>query len=85
MTQFVRLPSLMDMKKSVMIRMRVALALGVVGGSIAIGSVMAHFLEGLNWIDSLYLSVTSMTAVDYGYSAILNNGRKIVCFSLALC
>jgi potassium channel subfamily K, other eukaryote len=68
---------IMDMKKRrVRIRMRVALALGVVGGSIAIGTVTVHFLEGLNWIDSLYLSVTSVTTVGYGdYAFSTMEGR----------
>jgi hypothetical protein len=42
-------------------RMRVALALGDVAGSIVIRSVMVHFGEGLDWIDSFYL-----TTVCYG-------------------
>lgn len=68
---------ILDMKKRrVRIRTRVALALGVVGGSVAIGSVMVHFLEGLNWIDSLYLSVTSVTTVGYGdYAFSTMEGR----------
>ena len=45
-------------------RMRVALALGDVAGSIVIGSVMVHFGEGLDWIDSFYLS--DVTTVGYG-------------------
>jgi hypothetical protein len=45
-------------------RMRVALALGDVAGSIVIKSVMVHFGEGLDWIDSFYLS--DVTTVGYG-------------------
>lgn len=63
-------------KRRVRIRMRVALALGVVAGSIAIASVMVHFLEGLNWRDSFFLSVTSVTAVGYGdYTFSTMEGR----------
>jgi hypothetical protein len=40
------------------------LALGDVAGSIVIGSVMVHFGEGLDWIDSFYLS--DVTTVGYG-------------------
>jgi hypothetical protein len=42
-------------------RMRVALPLGDVAGSIVIGSVMVHFGEGLDWIDSFYLSDVSLS------------------------
>ncbi|KAJ4837791.1 hypothetical protein Tsubulata_046863 [Turnera subulata] len=48
------------------IRMKVGLALAVVIGCIAIGTVAVHFLEELDWIDSFYLSVTSVTTVGYG-------------------
>jgi len=44
--------------------MRVALPLGDVAGFIVIGSVMVHFGEGLDWIDSFYLS--DVTTVAYG-------------------
>ncbi|KAK9284638.1 hypothetical protein L1049_023814 [Liquidambar formosana] len=45
------------------IRMKVALALAVVIVCIAVGTVVAHFLEEMSWVDSLYLSVTSVTTV----------------------
>ncbi|GMJ04035.1 tandem-pore K+ channel 3, CA2+ ACTIVATED OUTWARD RECTIFYING K+ CHANNEL 6 [Hibiscus trionum] len=48
------------------IRMKVSLALGVVIGCIAIGTVAAHFLENLDWVNSFYLAVTSVTTVGYG-------------------
>ncbi|KAL5582576.1 hypothetical protein UlMin_015018 [Ulmus minor] len=48
------------------IRMKVFLALAVVIGCIAIGTIAAHFLESLSWVDSFYLSVTSVTTVGYG-------------------
>ncbi|KAJ4796767.1 Outward rectifying potassium channel protein [Rhynchospora pubera] len=77
---------IMDMKKRrVRIRMRVALSMGVVTGSIAIGSVMVHYLEGLNWIDSLYLSVTSVTTVGYGdYAFSTMEGRLFASFWLLI-
>jgi hypothetical protein len=37
------------------------LPLGDVAGSIVIGSVMVHFGEGLDWIDSFYLSDVSLS------------------------
>lgn len=33
---------------------------------ITIGSVVYHFLEGWNWIDSIYFSVITLTTVGYG-------------------
>ncbi|XP_010275706.1 PREDICTED: two pore potassium channel c-like isoform X3 [Nelumbo nucifera] len=62
------------------IRMKVALALFAVFGCIAIGTIMVHVLEGLDWTDSFYLSVTSVTTVGYGdYSFKTLKGR---CFAI---
>ncbi|KAF5176612.1 Two-pore potassium channel like [Thalictrum thalictroides] len=56
-----------DLKKGRMrIRMKVGLALGVVVLCIGIGVGVMHFVEKLNWIDSIYLSVMSVTTVGYG-------------------
>ncbi|KAG1347109.1 two pore potassium channel c [Cocos nucifera] len=68
---------IMDVKKGRMrVRMKVALALGVVIGCIAVGTIMVHVLEGLNWLDSFYLSVTSVTTVGYGdYTFLTMEGR----------
>ncbi|KAJ3702396.1 hypothetical protein LUZ61_006101 [Rhynchospora tenuis] len=77
---------IMDVKKRrVRIRMRVLLSLGVVTGSVAIGSVMGHYFEGLNWIDSLHLSVTSVTTVGYGDHAFSTmEGRLFASFWLLI-
>ncbi|XVF21991.1 hypothetical protein REPUB_Repub12eG0136200 [Reevesia pubescens] len=48
------------------IRLKVGLALGVVVLCIGIGTLMLHFVENLDWIDSVYLSVMSVTTVGYG-------------------
>lgn len=48
------------------IRTKVCLALAVVICCIALGTISAHFLENLGWVDSFYLSVTSVTTVGYG-------------------
>ncbi|KAK3183411.1 hypothetical protein Dsin_030697 [Dipteronia sinensis] len=62
------------------IRIKVGLALGVVIGCIAIGTVTVHFLEELDWVDSFYLSVTSVTTVGYGdYAFRTVRGR---CFAI---
>ncbi|WVZ69161.1 hypothetical protein U9M48_017996, partial [Paspalum notatum var. saurae] len=47
-------------------RMKVMLALAVVAGTISFCTIIVHEVEGLNWIDSFYLSVISVTTVGYG-------------------
>ncbi|KAF5949161.1 hypothetical protein HYC85_015118 [Camellia sinensis] len=62
------------------IRMKVGLALAVVVGCIAIGTVTVHLLEDMSWVDSFYLSVTSVTTVGYGdYAFTTLAGR---CFAI---
>ncbi|KAL1312833.1 hypothetical protein HN51_039415 [Arachis hypogaea] len=48
------------------IRLKVGLALGVVVLCIGIGGFVLYFVEGLDWVDSIYLSVMSVTTVGYG-------------------
>ena len=48
------------------IRLKVGLALGVVVLCIGIGSLVLYFVEHLDWVDSIYLSVMSVTTVGYG-------------------
>lgn len=56
-----------DAKKGRMrIRLKVALALGVVVVCIGVGAAWLLLAEGLDWVDSLYLSVMSVTTVGYG-------------------
>uniref|UniRef100_A0A803MV50 Potassium channel domain-containing protein n=1 Tax=Chenopodium quinoa TaxID=63459 RepID=A0A803MV50_CHEQI len=71
---------LVDVKKGRMrIRMKVALALGVVVMCIGVGVGVMHFVEKLGWVDSLYLSVMSVTTVGYGDRAFTSlSGR---CFA----
>ncbi|KAL9224415.1 hypothetical protein vseg_000448 [Gypsophila vaccaria] len=68
---------IIDVKKGRMrIRMKVALALGVVFLCIGVGAGVMHFVEELGWVDSLYLSVMSVTTVGYGDRAFKSlNGR----------
>jgi potassium channel subfamily K len=62
------------------IRIKVGLALAVVIGCIAIGTIMVHFLEDMSWVNSFYLSVTSVTTVGYGdYAFSTIRGR---CFAV---
>ncbi|KAK9088120.1 hypothetical protein Scep_027202 [Stephania cephalantha] len=71
---------MVDAKKGRMrVRMKVGLALAVVVGCIAIGAISAHVLEKLDWVDSFYLSVSSVTTVGYGdYAFSTLQGR---CFA----
>lgn len=48
------------------IRLKVGLALGVVVLCIGMGTLVLYFVEDLDWIDSVYLSVMSVTTVGYG-------------------
>jgi len=48
------------------IRLKVGLALGVVVLCIGVGSLVLCFVEGLDWVDSIYLAVMSVTTVGYG-------------------
>ncbi|KAI4372041.1 hypothetical protein MLD38_010326 [Melastoma candidum] len=58
---------IVDIKKGRMrIRMKVALALGVVVACIGVGAGVMHYVEELSWLDSVYLSVMSVTTVGYG-------------------
>lgn len=62
------------------IRTKVCLALAVVIGCIAIGTVTMHFVEDLNWDDSIYLSITSVTTVGYGDFSIRTVAGR--CFAI---
>ncbi|KAF7840427.1 two-pore potassium channel 3 [Senna tora] len=58
---------IIDVKKGRMrIRMKVAFALGVVVLCIGVGAGVMHYVERLGWVDSVYLSVMSVTTVGYG-------------------
>ncbi|KAI0511581.1 hypothetical protein KFK09_012211 [Dendrobium nobile] len=48
------------------IRMKVGIAIGVVVLCVGAGTVALHWLEDLDWIDSFYLAVMSVTTVGYG-------------------
>ncbi|KAL5561096.1 hypothetical protein UlMin_030843 [Ulmus minor] len=59
------------------IRLKVGLALGVVVLCIGVGSLFLHFVEELDWIDSVYLSVMSVTTVGYGDRAFKTLGGRL--------
>ncbi|KAI3827088.1 hypothetical protein L1987_01152 [Smallanthus sonchifolius] len=69
---------IIDVKKGRMrIRMKVALALGVVVLCIGVGVGVMHYVERLNWLDSFYLSVMSVTTVGYGDRAFRSMAGRI--------
>ncbi|KAM0052092.1 putative Two pore domain potassium channel, EF-Hand 1, calcium-binding protein [Helianthus debilis subsp. tardiflorus] len=69
---------IIDVKKGRMrIRMKVALALGVVILCIGVGVAVMHYVERLNWLDSFYLSVMSVTTVGYGDRAFRSMAGRI--------
>lgn len=69
---------IIDVKKGRMrIRMKVALALGVVVLCIGVGVGVMHYVERLNWVDSFYLSVMSVTTVGYGDRAFRSMEGRI--------
>ncbi|GAV64939.1 Cas1_AcylT domain-containing protein/Ion_trans_2 domain-containing protein [Cephalotus follicularis] len=69
---------IIDVKKGRMrIRMKVALALGVVVLCIGIGVAVMRFVEKLEWLDSFYLSVMSVTTVGYGDRAFTSLPGRI--------
>ncbi|KAC9625042.1 hypothetical protein E3N88_45530 [Mikania micrantha] len=77
---------IIDVKKGRMrIRMKVALALGVVILCIGVGVGVMHYVERLNWLDSFYLSVMSVTTVGYGDRAFreCTHLRVLVFFQLS--
>ncbi|KAL6504962.1 hypothetical protein OROGR_024779 [Orobanche gracilis] len=62
-----RLNYIVDVAKGRMrVRLKVSLALGVVVVCIGVGALVLYFVEGLDWVDSIYLSVMSVTTVGYG-------------------
>jgi potassium channel subfamily K len=51
------------------IRLKVCLALGVVVLCIGMGALVLYFVEDMDWIDSVYLSVMSITTIGCGDKA----------------
>lgn len=45
--------------------------------TIVFGTVMYSYIEGWNWIDSLYFSVITLTTIGYGDVAPVTNAGKL--------
>ncbi|GER49626.1 outward rectifying potassium channel [Striga asiatica] len=58
------------------IRLRVGLAVGSVVGCVGVGAGALRWAEGLGWVDSVYLSVVSVTTVGYGDRAFATAGGR---------
>jgi len=44
---------------------------------IIVGSMVYHYLEGWNWVDSVYFSVITLTTVGYGDFSPQTDGGKL--------
>ncbi len=52
---------------------------------VGFGTVMYHFLEGWNWIDSLYFSVITLSTIGYGdFSPATEAGKLFTIFYILL-
>ncbi|KAK6941154.1 Potassium channel domain [Dillenia turbinata] len=69
---------IMDLEKGRMrIRLKVGLALGVVVLCVGMGSAVLYYVEELEWIDSVYLAVMSVTTVGYGDKVFKTVGGRL--------
>ncbi|CAN1292888.1 Two-pore potassium channel 5 [Linum perenne] len=66
-TRFSARNYIVDVEKGRMrIRLKVGLALGVVVLCVGMGALVLYSVEDMDWIDSIYLAVMSVTTVGYG-------------------
>ncbi|KAL3700339.1 hypothetical protein R1sor_018361 [Riccia sorocarpa] len=73
-------------KGTMRIRLKVFLAVSTVLGSVAVGAFFLHFVEKLQWIDSFYVTIISITTVGYGdYSFQTKWGRLLAALWLLFC
>ena len=68
----------MTLLKNKEFRALLSLSLGV----IFIGTIFYHYIEKLNWINSLYFSSMTLTTVGYGDIYPLTTGGRIIAIML---
>lgn len=72
-------PSFMENTVSTVRRFRVVA--GIAATTIGIGTVAYHFIEGWNWLDSVYFSTITLTTIGYGdYTPTTNFGKLFTIF-----
>lgn len=72
-------PSFIENTVSTVKRFRVIA--GIAAMTIGIGSVAYHFIEGWNWLDSVYFSTITLTTIGYGdYTPTTNFGKLFTIF-----
>ena len=72
-------PSFIENTVSTVRRFRVVA--GIAATTIGIGSVAYHFIEGWNWLDSVYFSTITLTTIGYGdYTPTTNLGKLFTIF-----
>ncbi len=55
------------------------------GVTIAVGSVVYHYLEGWTWIDSIYFSVITLSTIGYGdFSPATVGGKLFTIFYIVI-
>lgn len=51
---------------------------------LSVGTVVYHFLEGWNWLDSVYFSIITLTTIGYGDFSPQTTGGKIFTMAYVL-
>ncbi|MDQ3711350.1 MAG: potassium channel family protein [Acidobacteriota bacterium] len=66
-------------------RRRLAYATLAIVLMIAVGAIGFHSIEGLNWIDSVYIATETVTTVGYGDIPPRTTAPPTLAFARAIC